>query len=636
MLAAGGERDERRVRRSFLARLALLGLAVTGLGLGLVWRWHYLQVERYEHFEELAVDNQFALERVGPIRGLIRDRHGVALAENNTRYLVRVNSDNAARTLERLDELGAYLPLAPKAAAKLEEAARSPVYAGEIVISDYLRLEDLLRFIDVQHLHPEAVLDARLLRSYPHGDFAAHVIGHVGRINAGDVARLRERRRYQQYVGSDFIGKRGVEAMYETRLHGAPGLREVHIDAHGRVLDTLHRLSPTTGADLWLTLDGGLQQKAEELLEGKEGALVALEPYTGEILALASAPRFDVNDFIGGVTQKQWEELNSTERGAPMVHRAIYGQYAPGSTLKPFLALAALDEGWRTPDYIYRSTGVFALTPRHLFHDWKRGGHGEVDMRKSIVRSVNSYYYELAHEVGVDAMHDALARFGFGRPTRVDLDNERGGVLPTEAWKREAVGEPWYPGDTIPIGVGQGYIVATPLQLARAMAVIANGGDLVRPHVVAQVGGIRLRPGPEERGLFDPAHIALVRDALAQVTLPGGTAYSRVGKDSSYPIAGKTGTAQVARLRYDEDGRVDNEDLPYRLRDHAWFVGFAPAYNPRIVVAALVEHGGSGGRAAGPLVRALMDHYLLERRGMRFGPSPYDLRWRPQQLAADN
>lgn len=623
----------RRARGSFLARLLLLTLLILGLAGGLSWRWHYLQVERYEYFEELSVDNQFALQQVGPIRGLIRDRNGAPLAQNDTRYLVRVNSDNAAMILANLDEIGRYLPLAPQAAAKLQEAAASPIYQGEIIISDYLRLEDLLRFINIQHRFPEAVIDARMLRNYPAADFAAHLLGHVGRINAADIERLRSRKRYQQYVGSDFIGKRGVEAMYETRLHGSPGLREVRIDAHGRVLDSLHRLSPTTGSDLWLTIDAGLQQRAEELLAGKEGSLVALDPYTGEILALASAPRFDVNDFIGGVSQRRWEELNSAEMGAPMVHRAVYGQYAPGSTLKPFLALAALEEGWRTPEYTYRSTGVFELTPRHLFHDWKAGGHGEVDMRKSIVRSVNSYYYELAHEVGVDAMHDGLQRFGFGSKTGVDLDNERGGVLPTEAWKQEKVGEQWYPGDTIPIGVGQGYIEVTPLQLARAMAAIANGGDLVRPHVVAQVGAVRLRPPPEARGLFAPEHGALVRDALAAVTQPGGTAYSRVGKDSKYPIAGKTGTAQVARLVYDEDGRVDNEDLPYELRDHAWFVGFAPAYNPRIVVAGLVEHGGSGGRAAGPLVRALMDHYLLRRRHMRFGPNPYQLDWDASAVA---
>ena len=609
-----------RKRKSFLARLWFGFFVAVALGGGLAWRWHHLQIERFAHFEELSDENQIALQLFGPIRGSIMDREGRVLADNHTRYQLRVNSDNAAAVLKVLDRVRERVEVSDDAARRLREASQSQVYAGEVVIGDYLTEEEVVNFVSIQQDHPEIVLDAKMVRRYPFGDSAGHLVGNVGRIDQQDKERLLDRGKWRSYVGSEFIGKRGVEALYESRLHGEPGLREAQIDAHGRVLDTVLRLPPTSGLDVWLTIDHDLQRKAESLLEGREGAIVAMEPYTGEILALASSPRFDGNEFIGGVDEDTWRYLSSKEAGSPMVHRAIYGQYAPGSTIKPFLALSALEEGWRDMKYVFHSTGVFFLTPRHPFHDWKAGGHGAVDVPKSIIRSVNSFYYQLAHDVGVDAMHDALVRLGFGSKSGIDLDGERPGRVPTQAWKLETYGERWYPGDTIPIGVGQGYLEVTPLQQARAMAVIANGGDLVTPHLVARVGNIRLRPEAEATGLYKPENIRIVRDALAKVTLPGGTAWSRVGKDSLYPIAGKTGTAQVTRLRYDSGGRIGNDELPEHLRDHAWFVGFAPAYNPRIVVAVVVEHGGSGGRTAGPVVRAVMDHHLLTRLGMRFAP----------------
>ena len=613
------DQDTKKRRISFLIRLTLVWLLVCACAAGLVWRWYYLQIERFSHFDELSADNQIALQEVGPLRGLIFDRNNEVLAENRIRYQVRVNSDNAQLVLDNLDELKTNLVFASSAVEKLQKVAKSSVYAGEVVISDHLTQDQVIQFIDIQQDFPELVLDAKSYRNYPYKDNAAHLIGHVGRINPDDVTRLKRKGSWNLYLGSEYVGKRGVEVMYETRLHGNPGLREAYIDAHGRVLGAQQRVSPTKGNDLWLTLDFALQKVAEEQLKDKEGAVVAINPYDGAILALASSPRFDANAFIGGVTQAQWEHFNSKEAGTPMVHRAIYGQYAPGSTIKPFLALVALENGWRDMNYIYHSTGQFFLTPRHVFHDWKAGGHGDVDLPKSIIRSVNSFYYQLAHDVGVDAIHDALSVFGFGSKTGIDLDGERAGVLPTEQWKKDTFGEQWYPGDTIPIGVGQGYIEVTPLQQAQAMAMIANGGYPVKPYIVSRVGNIRLQPQPSTTPVFDEKNIAIVRDALAKVTQPGGTAYSRVGKDSLYPIAGKTGTAQVTKLRFTDSGRVKNEDMPKHLRDHAWFVGFAPAYNPRIVVAVIVEHGGSGGRAAGPVVRALMDEYLLNRMHMRFG-----------------
>ena len=605
--------------RAVLHRRIWFGIALClVLGALLGWRWHYLQIERFSHFAEKASDNQITVQPVAPVRGRIFDRGGRIFADNDTRYFVKISSDYADSVLSHLPAIKTRLAIDDDGEDRLADAAGKSVYSGDIVVSDYMSEDEVVRFVPIQHAYPQAVLDAGMYRTYPEGDTAAHVIGHVARINPDDKKRLRERGLLRRYAGSEFIGKRGIEARFETRMHGLPGLREAYIDAHGRVLKAEQRAAPRTGEDMWLTIDLELQQLAEGLLDGREGAIVALDPHDGALIALASSPRFDPNEFIGGVSQRRWEELNSREAGTPMVHRATYGQYAPGSTIKPFLALAAMANGWRDQDYTYFSKGFFALTPSVVFEDWKEGGHGETGITKSIVRSVNSFYYQLAHDVGVDAIHDALTVFGFGQSAAVDIGGGRPGVLPTERWKLDTFGEQWYPGDTIPIGVGQGYIEVTPLQLARAMAVIANGGRLVQPHLAAGIGDKRIVPPERGEKLFADEHIRIVRDALAQVTRPGGTAYSRVGKDSAYPIAGKTGTAQVTKLRFAEGQRVKNEDLPEHLRDHAWFVGFAPAYNPRIVVAALVEHGGSGGRTAGPIVRAVMDDYLLRILGMRF------------------
>lgn len=624
----------RRSRAQFRRRLFFaLSLALAG-AVTLSWRWHYLQVQQFDHYYGLSSDNRIAIQPVGPMRGMIFDREGRVLAENRTSFQARVASDHAGALLERLDILRGGLSVSKETLEKLEKAAASQIYLGEVVLKDFMTEKEVMRFIGVQQYLPEVVLDAHMVRHYPLHNTAVHLVGNVARITPEDKERIRKKGIWKKYLGTLFIGKRGIEANYETRLHGSPGLREAYIDAHGRVFNSIQRLAPTSGENLWLTIDLNLQRTAEDLLAGRQGAIAALNPHTGAILALATSPRYDINDFIAGVTAEQWRALNSEESGNPLTHRAIYGHYSPGSTIKPFLALAALSHGWRDENYVFKSVGQYRLTSRVVLHDWKEGGHGDVDLRKSIVRSVNSFYYKLAHEVGVDAMHDALSVFGLGSRTGIDIEGERAGVLPTQKWKREKYGEQWYLGDTVMIGVGQGYLEVTPLQLARAMAVIANGGRLVTPRLVAQAGNERVFPAQPGPPLFKPEHLGLVREALAAVTRPGGTAYSRVGKGSVYPIAGKTGTAQVTRLRYKAGGgRVKNEKLPEHLRDHAWFVGYAPAHNPEIVVAVLVEHGGSGGRTAGPIARAVMDEYLLRIRGRLFGAAAAELLVKPAPAA---
>lgn len=583
-------------------RLWVAALVAGGVALLLVLRWVSLQVGQFSHFSELAHENQVKLLPIEPSRGLIFDRHGEQLAGNSPIFSIRVASDFADEVLGRMDTLTAVVDIPPKALQMLREAERSRVYSGNIVLREKLTEAEISRFLSWQFLFPEIIFDASLARVYPHGDAGGHVLGFVGRINPDDVTRLRQLNRSADYNGATFIGKTGAELVNEDALRGRLGSQEAQVDAHGRILRSRLIVPPVPGEDLYLTIDWRLQRLAESLLAGERGAAVMMDVHSGELLALASNPRFDVNKFVFGISQEDWDALNQSD-DKPLVHRAIYGQYAPGSTIKPFLALAALERGWRDWDYVYHSQGFFQLSPKHVFHDWKRGGHGQVDITKSIVRSVNSFYYQLGYEVGIDKIYDALQVFGFGEKTRVDLDNEKGGVLPSVDWKKARLDEPWYPGDTIAASVGQGYMQVTPLQLARAMAVVANGGRRVTPYLV--------RPAAEAVSVrFSARALRVVREALEAVTQPGGTA-ARMGRGAVFGIAGKTGTAQVSRLQLDEDGeRVKNKDLPKHLRDHAWFVGYAPSEAPRVAVAVIVENSGSGGVVAGPVVRALLDAYM--------------------------
>ena len=583
-------------------RLRLASILAASLAVLLIWRWNDMQVNRFSYFSEIAQNNQIVLLPMEPARGRIFDRRGRELAGNDIAYTLQVDSDFAADVLGKMDALRGIIPVSNNAIGKLREARGSSVYHGRIVLREQLAEDEISAFLQWQFLFPEILLEAELVRHYPLDSFAAHVIGHVGRLSQKDETTIRTRGEDSRYRGAKFIGKTGIEQTGEQYLRGKLGVQEAQVDAHGKILRRRVREAPQPGKDIYLTLDKDLQQLAESLLSGERGAVALMDVHSGAVLALASSPRFDINMFTFGISQKDWQVLNNSD-AKPLIHRAIYGQYAPGSTIKPFFALAALAHGWRDKNYTYFSRGYFQISPNYRYRDWKKGGHGKTDITKSIARSVNSFYYQLAHDVGIDDMRDGLAVFGFGAPTKIELDNEKGGVLPSTDWKRTALNEKWYPGDTIAAAVGQGYFQATPLQMARAMAGIASG-KLPRPH-------LRMNTAGENEVLnFTPEHLAIIRAALAKTTQPGGTA-PQVNNGAKYPIAGKTGTAQVSKLRLDDVGeRIKNEDMPKKLRDHAWFVGYAPAENPQIAIAVLVENGGSGGKTAAPLARKIVDLYF--------------------------
>ncbi len=478
---------------------------------------------------------------------------------------------------------------------------------------------EVARFAVNRYRFPGVEIKARLFRQYPYGEVASHVVGYIGRINDRDLARIEEWDETANYKGSDYIGKVGVELSYERELHGTTGVEEVEVDAGGRAVRTLSRAAPTSGNDLVLSLDIKLQEVAEAAFGTRRGALVALDPTNGEILALVSKPGFDPNLFVDGIDSANWELLNDSP-DKPLLNRPLRGAYPPGSAIKPFLALSALSSGKRTTTQTISDPGYFQLPgAAHRFNDDKPGGHGSVDMYKSIVVSCDTYYYVLASETEIDDTFRFMTQFGFGRKTGIDVEGELPGVLPSRDWKRQRFAgkdyreehRKWYLGDSISAGIGQGYNAFTPIQLAHAISTIASDGVSYQPHLVKSIrsigtGAVReIATQPTNTVTLKPEHLAFIKKALAGVNLEGTSAAAFV--KAPYTSGGKTGTAQVYSLKGEKyhAGKVDE-----RLRDHAWFMAFAPLEAPRIALAVLVENGGFGAQAAAPIARQVMDYYV--------------------------
>ncbi len=457
-------------------------------------------------------------------------------------------------------------------------------------------------------------IKARLFRDYPYRERTSHLIGYIGRINESDIQQFEEDESTANYRGSDYIGKTGIEQSYENELHGTTGIEQVEVDAGGRGVRVLSRTPPVSGNNLMLTLDARLQEIAEQAFGDYRGALVAIDPDSGEILAFVSRPGYDPNLFIDGIDEQRWGELNNSP-DVPLNNRALRGQYPLGSTIKPFMALAGLHYGKRSPGHTISDPGYYTLPgSSHQYRDWKKGGHGSVDLFKSIVVSCDTYYYGLATELGIDNMHAFLSQFGFGKKTGVDLEGEASGLLPSQEWKQRRHQQKWYAGDTVSAGIGQGYDLVTPMQLAYATAILAKDGVGYRPHFVRQVQriGSNETPAPEVKPEFalslNPEHVALVKRAMVAVMQPGGTA-AQAGAGTPYSFAGKTGTAQVIGIKQGE--QYIESQVQERYRDHAWFIAFAPADKPKIALVVLAENGGHGGSTAAPIARKVLDYYLL-------------------------
>lgn len=582
-------------------------------------RFFWLQMIKYEDYAGRAENNRISVVPVVPNRGLIVDRNGVVLARNFSAYTLEITPSKLDRPLAKvIDELALLVDIEPKDRRRFRRLLDEAKNFESVPIRTRLTDEEVARFTVQRYRFPGVEIQARLFRQYPLGSVASHVLGYIGRISRRDQDRIAEMDEEANYVGTDHIGKDGLEKKYEQMLHGTTGYEEVEVTAGGRAMRTLSRTAAVPGHNLVLSIDIELQKVVEEAFGDRRGALVAIEPATGDILAYVSMPTFDPNLFVEGIDQQSWDELNNS-LDRPLLNRPLSGSYPPGSTYKPFMALAALELGKRTPSQAISDPGHFWFG-NHKFRDDKVGGHGMVDMYKSIVQSCNTYYYILANDLGVDTIHNFMKPFGFGQRTGIDLENERTGLLPSTEWKRTAYRNPeqkkWYAGETISIGIGQGYNAFTPLQLAHAIANLANNGVVMKPHLVKMIedGATRERtltvPKESYRIPLKQENIDIVKNAMVGVTREGTSA--RAFADAAYVSAGKTGTAQAVGIKKNE--KYDAAKIAERLRDHSLYTTFAPADNPRIALAVIVENAGFGSAAAAPIARKAMDYYLLGKR----------------------
>ncbi len=608
-------RNHRRELYYFRWRLGIAAAGAALLFTLLVARFFFLQVAQHDHFHTLAENNRISIVPVVPNRGLILDRNGIVLAHNYSAYTLEITPSKIKDLEATINGLAALVDIQPRDRKRFRKLLEESRNFESLPIRARLNDIEVARFTANRFRFPGVEIKARLFRHYPKGELASHAIGHIGRINEADLNRLEASEDMANYRGSDHIGKLGIEQSYEKQLHGVTGFEQVETDAGGRAIRTLSRRSPVSGNDLTLTVDSRLQEIAEQAFAQYRGALVAIEPKSGEVLAFVSKPGFDPNLFIDGIDPVNWDALNNS-LDKPLNNRALRGQYPPGSTFKPFMALAGLELGKRTPSYTISDPGFFTLPGNaHRYRDWKAGGHGSVDLHKSIVISCDTYYYGLGVDLGIDNITNFIGQFGFGRKTGIDIEGETTGLLPSREWKMKRYKQKWYTGDTVSASIGQGYNLATPLQLAFATAVLANNGIVIRPHLVRSIhdaGTNQVRTTPAAKPVatlpFKPENLELVKKAMIAVTQPGGTA-TRVGVGAPYLTAGKTGTAQVVAMKQGE--KYVESRVAERNRDHALFIAYAPADDPKIAMAILVENGGHGGSVAGPIARLVLDYYLL-------------------------
>ena len=598
----------------FRSRILVAAAAVVvGFGL-LIGRFFFLQVVQHDYYITRAEDNRISLVPIAPNRGVIQDRNGVVLARNYSAFTLEITPSKVENLDATIDAVSQYVDIQPKDRRRFKKLLEESKSFESIPIRTRLTDEEVARFTANRYLFPGVDVQARLFRDYPLGASASHVVGYINRINQKDLDLIEAKEQAANYKGTERIGKTGLEQRYEFELHGLAGYEEVEIDAGGRAVRSLSRTAPISGNDLTLTLDTKLQEMTEKAFGDRRGALVAIEPSTGGILAMVSTPTFDPNLFVDGIRSEDWDQLNNSP-DRPMINRAINGAYPPGSTFKPFMALAALELGKRTPQYALADPGFFTYGG-HTFRDDKKGGHGMVDMYRSIVQSCDTYYYSLANDMGIDNIARFMGTLGLGSRTGVDLEGESEGVLPSPEWKKKRFRKPeqqkWFGGETISIGIGQGYNAYTPIQLAQAMAALANDGVLFKPHLVKHVTDSRsgdktmIEPEPLRVLPWKKQNIETIKKAMVGVNTEGTGARAFAGAE--YVSGGKTGTAQVFSLK---GGEYFAHKLKEELRDHALFIAFAPADKPKIAMAVLVENGGFGAQSAAPIARMVMDYYLL-------------------------
>jgi penicillin-binding protein 2 len=607
-------RNPQREQHQFRLRLGVAAAMVLVCFSILLARLFHLQVLRYDHYQTLAENNRISLVPIVPNRGLILDRNGIVLAHNFFAYTLEITPSKVDDVEKTVNDLSRIIEITPNDRKQFKKFRDQSHNFESIPLRTHLTETEAALFAVNRYRFPGVEIKSRLFRHYPQGAMGAHILGYISRINEADLKWLDKNGDISNYKGSDHIGKSGLEQSYERQLHGTTGFQQVEIDADGHAVRVLASTAPIPGDNLVLSIDSKMQDIAEKAFGAHRGALVAINPTNGEILAYASMPTFDPNLFVDGIDSENWKALNES-LDKPLINRPLKGIYPPGSTFKPFVAMAGLENGKREPPFSVPDPGYFMLPgSTHKYRDWKPGGHGQVDVRRAITVSCDTFFYGLALDLGIDRLAGFLTHFGFGQKTGIDIEGERSGLLPTPAWKAKRWKQKWFPGETVITGIGQGYTLVTPLQLAYATGILANNGSAVKPHFVTSIQESRsgvTRPVPiqtVDKLNLNPEHLNLVRSGMVDVTKPGGTAAS-VGAGATYDIAAKTGTAQIVGIKQGE--KYNASALDERHRDHALFIAYAPAEDPKIAVAVIVENGGHGGSAAGPIARQVMDYYLL-------------------------
>jgi penicillin-binding protein 2 len=601
----------------FRARVLVASIAVVMCFTLVAARLVYLQVVRHEDLLEQAENNRTAIVPIVPNRGLILDRNGIVLASNYSAYTLEITPSKVINLEQTIDALAQVVDITARDRRRFKKLREESKSFESLPLRTRLNDEEVAKFAAQRYRFPGVDIKARLFRNYPYGELASHVIGYIGRINQSEKEKLDDSDDQANYRGTEYIGKLGVEQSFEAQLHGTTGVDSMETSAGGRATRRLASSPATPGNTVKLSIDIKLQHLVEELFGERRGALVALDPKTGEVLAFVSKPTFDPNLFVEGIDSESWQALNESPN-KPLLNRALRGTYPPGSTYKPFMALAALEGGFRTPEQSIADPGFFMLG-NHRFRDDKEGGHGMVNMYTSIVQSCDTYYYLLANDMGVDTIHDQLQRFGFGDLTGIDIHGEVRGLLPSTDWKRRAYKradqQKWYAGETISLGIGQGYNNFTMLQLASATATLANNGVKMKPHLVKEVVDVMTHAPTstvqQASGvtIAKAENIAVINKALVGVNIEGTGAGAFRG--TPYTSAGKTGTAQVIQIKQNEKYVASKMDE--RHRDHALFMAFAPAENPKIALAMIVENAGFGGQNSAPIARRVFDFWLLNQ-----------------------
>ncbi len=596
--------DEREI---FVGRMLVAVIAMLLMCGLLVYRYFDLQILQYENYRVQSDRNRVHLQSIGPTRGLIFDRNGVLLADNRPSYTLTVVKERVGDLDAGLALLQELLQIETGDIEKLRQLLGAGRPFEQIPLKFRLSPEDIAILAVNRYRMPGFEVKAELARYYPQGEYFAHAVGYVGRINEAELKALDA----VDYAGTHVIGKTGIERYYEDLLHGTVGYENVETNARGQVLRVLDRTDPLPGKDLILNIDATIQKVAHDALQGKRAAVVAIDPRDGAVIAFVSTPGFDPNLFVGGISGKEYRMLNESP-DLPLYNRATMGQYPPGSTIKPIVGLAGLEYEVVTPSTVINDPGYYRLpNDRRNYRDWKRGGHGSrIDIHTALEQSCDIYYYDLAYKLGVDQIHEFGDLFGLGKPSGIDLPVERPGLLPSREWKRANRNEPWYPGETLNIGIGQGYMLTTPLQLAVATAAIANRGKLLQPKILKSVSGeVPEPPVIEQFEIKNPVNWDTISSAMEAVVHGARGTARGIAKDVQYRIAGKTGTSQVIGIAQGEE--YDAELIAERNRDHALFIAYAPVEGPRIAIAVIVENGEHGSSTAAPIARIVMDAYLV-------------------------